>query len=271
MDPALASLVDVLSPEESSPGHFQATSVAIGGLENVFGGQLLAQMVACTARTVPDMSVKSLQAIFVRGAAVAQPLAIDVEVHHRGRLYASATVSISQDDRLHARALVLLDRPDVELARHAQPMPDVDPPSAGASMRSMGGGIELQLLGGVDLNDPDVTGPPEVQIWARFPGAPADDALRRALLAYATEPHLFSTALRPHAGLGLASVYVKIVPAVITHSVIFHEAVDVSDWFLLDLESPYTGRGRIYGHGSVYARDGTLVASVDQQNQLRPL
>jgi acyl-CoA thioesterase len=271
MDKALAELLEVLNPQETGPGAFSAQSCAVGGREAVFGGQLLAQMVVCAARTVPDMTVKSLQVIFTRAAEFSQPLRFDVEVHHAGRLYAHTTVSVSQGERLCARAMVLLDRADTELARHGRTMPDVAGPDESATMGSIGGGMEARLVGGVDLSDPEATGPAELQVWARFPDAAVDDSVARGLLAFATEPYFFSAALRPHRGLGTSMSFVDIVPAVITHSVTFHEAVDVSEWFLLDLASPYLGRGRIYGEGSVYRGDGALVASMRQENQLRPL
>jgi acyl-CoA thioesterase-2 len=270
MDPALTELLDVLNPRQTGPGRFDASSAALGGRRVVFGGQILAQMVVVASRTVPDLTVKSLHALFVRAATFSQPLQFDVDVHHTGRLYASATVSVSQGDRLCARALILSDRADVELARHAPEMPGAPGPETLGPVETIGGGLEVRLVGDVDLGDPDAVGPPELRAWARFPGAPADDALSRGLIAYATEPFFWGTALRPHRGLGSALAFVTVTPAVITHSVTFHEAIDVSTWFLLDLTSPYMGRGRIYGHGSVYALDGTLAASVSQENQLRP-
>jgi acyl-CoA thioesterase II len=189
---------------------------------------------------------------------------------HSGRIYSSATVSVSQGDRLCARALVLLDSPDEELAAHSSSRPEAAHPDHAGS-RSMWGAAEVCVVGDVDLNELAASGPPELLLWVRFAGAPLDDGLNRGLLAYASEPHFFGAALRPHAGLSQALAGTRIVPAVITHTVIFHGPVSAADWLLLDIASPHLGRGRIYGQASVFSEVGAFVASVSQQNQLRPI
>jgi len=270
MHPDLDELVDTLHIQRLDDQRFTGGHATSIGGRVVFGGQLLAQMIMAAAGSVPDKTVKSLQAVFVRSASPEHPVTFDVEVMHSGRLYASTTVSVSQGDRLCARALVLLDAADVELARHAAPFPDVGGPDSAGPLRPGLGGAEMRFVGGVNLDDPDDVGPPELDVWTRFRGAPDDDALNRALLAFATEPLFFAASLRPHAGLRQAAVYSEVIPAVITHSVYFHAPVRASEWMLLHLTSPHLGRGRIYGHGSVFDVDRQLVASANQENQLRP-
>jgi acyl-CoA thioesterase II len=276
MNSELRELLDALELEPTGDGRFTGHSARVATMPRVFGGQLLAQIVVAAARTVPDKTVKSSHTIFVRPAELDAPLSFAVEVMHSGRLYASTTVTVSQHDRLCARALVLLDTADEELAAHAAPAPLVDHPD-GSSAKEPGpgrrafGAAELYVVGDVDLNELAATGPPELYVWARFPGAPPDDDLNRALLAYASEPHFFGTALRPHAGLGQALAYERVIPAVITHTVHFHAAPSAGEWLLLDVSSPHLGRGRIYGYASVFNEAGDLVASVAQENQLRPM
>ncbi len=267
------ALVDVLQLDQVGEGRFIAQNlIGAGNGRVVFGGQILAQMAMAGALAVPDKSVKSLHAMFVRGADPVEPLLIEVEVHHSGRMYASTSVTVGQAAGLCARALVLLDAPDTELARHADPMPDVDGPEpAPATARRAGEVGELQIVGDVDLSNADETGPPELFAWRRFPGAPDDDATSRALLAYASEPLLFPTALRPHGGLSQASSSTEIIPAVITHGITYHDQFSASEWLLLALWSPHVGRGRIFGTGNVFTHDGRLVASITQENQLRPV
>jgi acyl-CoA thioesterase len=271
MHPELDELIGILQVRRLDDRRFEGNHATSIGGRVVFGGQLLAQMVMAAAGSVPDKSVKSLQAVFVRAASLERPVFLDVEVMHSGRLYSSTTVSVHQDDRLCARALVLLDTADVELARHAAPFPELGGPDSAGPLQPARGGAELRVVGGVDLNDPDDVGPPELAVWTRFPDAPVDDAINRALLAFASEPLFFAAALRPHAGLSQASVYSEIIPAVITHSIYFHAPIRASSWMLLQLTSPHVGRGRIYGYGSVFDVDGQLVASANQENQLRPV
>lgn len=271
MDAALTELIAALRLEKVADRRYQARHVRAGGGRVVYGGQLLAQMIMAAADTVPDKSVKSLHAMFVKGASLDEPAAVGVEVMHTGRMYSSVTVDIRQGNRLCARALVLLDREDKELARHAMDMPVVaGPDSAGRSARASGG-AEVRLVGNVDLDDADQTGPPHLQIWARFEGAPPEEAVNRALLAFATEPYFFGTALRPHEGLSQSMAYREFIPAVISHSIFFHGAFSAAEWLLFDLHSPHLGRGRIFGYGSVFTGEGELVSSITQENQLRPI
>ncbi len=266
----LPDLLAVLDLEPGAPGHFRGRNLsAAGGGKVVYGGQLLAQAVVAASRAVPGKDVKSLHAVFVTGAEPVRPMDLSVEVMHAGRSFASATVDAGQEGRLCMRALVLLDSAGEELARHADPMPAVDGPELAVPSAGAGAVEEVRIVGGVDLSTPDVTGPAELFAWVRFPGAPDDDALDRALLAYASEPLFFGTALRPHAGLGQAMVYTELVPAVVTHHLTYHDRLRASEWFLLALSSPHVGRGRIFGSGSVFTGDGRLVASVTQENQLR--
>jgi acyl-CoA thioesterase II len=271
MDPALRELCDALTLRPAGEGRYTGHSVQLEGLRAAYGGQLLAQMVVAADHAVPEKTVKSLHATFVRPAAMDAPLSFDVEVMHAGRLYASTTVTIFQGDVLCARALVLLDAADEELAAHSLPAPEIEPPPAATPNRQSRWGGETCVVGDVDLDDLAAAGPPELYVWARFAGVPCGDGLHRALLAYASEPHFFGTALRPHAGLSQAVTYTKIIPAVITHGVTFHGPVRADEWMLLHVTSPHLGRGRIYGHAEVFDQSGGLVASVVQENQLRPV
>jgi acyl-CoA thioesterase-2 len=270
MNRALQELCAALDLSPIGDGRFAGHSVRVSGVSAVFGGQLLAQMVVAADRTVAEKTVKSMHAMFVRPAGLDTPLSFEVEVMHSGRLYSSATVSVSQEGRLCARALVLLDAADEELAAHSASPPETVHPDNGGR-RSIWGAAETCTVGDVDLDDLAVSGPPELLVWVRFVGAPLDDGINRALLAYASEPYFFGAALRPHAGLSQSLAFTRIVPAVITHSVSYHAPPSAADWLLLQITSPHLGRGRIYGQASVFSEAGVFVASVAQENQLRPI
>jgi len=267
---ALEELCAALALEPAGDGHFAGHSARVGQMRTVFGGQLLAQMVVAAGLMVPDKTVKSLHAVFVSPAVLDKALSFEVQVMHTGRLYASTTVDVFQEHRLCARSLVLLDTADAELATHAAPSPAATHPDDGGR-RSAWGAAEVSMVGDVDLDDLMASGPPELLVWARFADAPPGDGLNRGLLAYASEPFFFGAALRPHEGLSQSLAYTSIVPAVITHSVTFHAAVLASRWHLMHVTSPHLGRGRIFGCASIFDEAGALIASVSQENQLRPL
>ena len=265
----LNELLDVLRLEPVSEGRYRAQNFgsAPGGV--VFGGQLLAQTVVAAAATDTAKEVKSVHTVFARGGSLDQPLDIDVDVMHSGRAFGSVTVTVSQGERLCTRSLVLLSAAEPDLIRHQDPAPSVGPPDAATASTHGGDWWEIRTVGGVDIGDPDAVGPAELNVWIRFPDAPADVTTARALLSYATDGFLIGTAMRPHAGAGQSLAHVSISTSVITHTLSFHEAFDPGQWLLLAQESPYAGRGRSYGRGTVFTEDGRLVASFVQENMIR--
>ena len=128
---------------------------------------------------------------------------------------------------------------------------------------------DMRIVDDVDISDPELVGPAELDVWSRFPGAPADLTTSQALLAYASDGFLIATAMRPHAGVGQALAHVSISTTVLSQTLTFHEPFDAGEWLLLGHESPYAGRGRGYGRADVFTQDGRLVASYVQENMIR--
>jgi len=251
----------------SGTSHFTADSLDEGhGV--VFGGQLLAQSVVAGAAAMPDKQVKSLHTVFARGASMDKPLDIDVDVLHQGRALGSASVTIRQGDRLCTRSTVLMHSPDPDLIRHQPAMPEVGGPDS-FEPRPVVAWWDMRIVDEVDISDPELVGPAELDVWSRFPDAPADLTISQALLAYASDGFLIATAMRPHAGVGQASAHVTISTTVLSQLITFHEPFDASQWMLLVHESPYAGRGRGYGRADAFSEDGRLVASYVQENMIR--
>jgi len=267
--PELDELLAVLDLEPTGEGSWSGDSVDFGAGAVVFGGQLLAQTIVAAAAVDPAKSVKSVQTVFARGASTGIPLEFAVDVMQQGRSFASASVTVTQGDRLCTRSLVLLHAPDPDLIRHQDAAPDV-PPAAESTPSSHGAGFwEIRTVGGVDIADPDAVGPARLDVWTRFPDAPDDPTLNLALLAFATDGFLIGTAMRPHPGVGQSLAHRSISTSVITHTLAFHGPVDTSRWLLLDQESPVAGAGRSYGRAHVFAEGGDLVASFVQENMIR--
>jgi len=267
--PELDELLAVLDLEPTGDTTWRGDSIVFGGGSVVFGGQLLAQTIVAAAAVDPAKSVKSVHTVFARGAATDAPLQFDVEVMHQGRSFASATVTVTQGDRLCTRSLVLLHAPDPDLIRHQDDAPRV--PGADESTLSphADGFWEIRTVDGVDIADPDAVGPARLDVWTRFPDAPDDPTLNQALLAFATDGFLIGTAMRPHAGIGQSMAHRSISTSVITHTLTFHGPLDASQWLLFDQESPVAGAGRSYGRAHVFTVGGDLVASFVQENMIR--
>ena len=266
----LAAFLGAIELEDTGPDRYRGGPNAGDPAAPVFGGQLMAQAVVAAARTVPDKQVKSLHTVFARAGDASVPVEIDVDRMHAGRAFASLTVSLHQGDRLCARALVLLDAAEPDLIRHGAAMPTVPAPDA-TPARGAADWWDLRVVDDVDLADPEAVGPAELQVWSRFPGAPADPATSRALLAWASDGFLIGTAMRPHRGIGQAMAHVSVSTTVLTHTLTFHDAFRASDWLLLSQESPHAGHGRAYGRGHVFEPGGALVASFVQESMIRDL
>ena len=188
---------------------------------------------------------------------------------HSGRSVASSTVTISQGDRLCTRSLVLLSAAEDDVIRHADrpSLPSRPEDDDGAVRRA--GAWEISVVGGVDLNDPEQVGPPELDVWVRFAGAPEEAGTDQALVAYSTDGFLIGTAMRPHAGVGQAQAHKTLSTGVLSHTLTFHEPFPASEWHLLSHRSPYAGHGRSYGQADIFRTDGQLVASFVQDAMIR--
>lgn len=261
----VAELVGALALEATGPDRYRAGH-AESGHGVVFGGQLLAQSLVAGAAGHEGKRAKTLHTVFARGASPEAPLDIAVETMHAGRAFASSTVTISQGDRLCTRSLLLLTADEPDLIRHADPAPAVAPPDDGPGS----GEWEVRVVDEVDISDPGLTGPPDLDVWTRFPGAPDEPLTDQALLAFATDGFLIGTAMRPHAGVGQAQAHVTLSTGVVSHTLTFHEPFAARDWLLLSHHSPYAGRGRSYGRADVFRADGALVASYVQDAMIRP-
>ena len=262
-------LVAGLILEPTGPGLYRAPEVETGH-EVIFGGQLLAQSVVAAAADHEGKRAKTLHTVFARGAAPGTPLDVTVDTMHTGRAFASSTVTISQGDRLCTRSLVLFTADEPDFIHHADEAPSVGaPPETPAS----GGPDEwqVQIVGDVDIADPDLVGPPELDVWTRFPGAPDDVLTAQAVLAFASDGFLIGTAMRPHAGVGQSQAHRTLATGVVSHTLTFHEPFPADDWLLLAHRSPHAGHGRSYGRADVFTPAGALVASYVQDAMLRPM
>ena len=262
-------LVGALHLEPDGPDRYRAAN-ADDGHDVIFGGQLLAQSVMAALAGHDAKRVKTVHTVFARSGRPDAPVEVAVDRMHDGRAFASSTVTISQGERLCARSLVLLSADEPDFVRHA----DAAPASLGSPPEDPGAGSgawQVHVAGGIDIRDPDAVGPPDLDVWTRFAGAPDDPAVDQALLAFATDGFLIATAMRPHPGVGQAQAHVTVSTGVVSHTLTFHEPAPAGQWMLLSHHSPYAGRGRCYGTAEVFRTDGALVASFVQDGMIRPL
>lgn len=267
---AIDTLLRSFTLEPTGPDSYRAEN-AESGHGVVFGGQLLGQSIVAGLAGQDGKTVQTLHTIFARTASPKEPLTIAVDRMHAGRAFASSSVTIRQGDRLCTRSLVLLSADEPDFIRHTDPPPAVLGPDECTPAGQHIGGWEIRIVGDVDVGDPGLVGPPELDVWTRFVGAPDDRAFDQALLAFATDGFLIGTAMRPHAGVGQAQAHRTVSTGVISHTLTFHEPCPAGEWVLLSHRSSYAGHGRCYGRANVFRSDGTLVAAFVQDGMIRPL
>jgi acyl-CoA thioesterase II len=267
------SLVQALTLEPVGEDRYRAGHAETGhGV--VFGGQLLGQSIIAGLAGNDGKTVKTIHTVFARSASPDAPVEISVERLHAGRAFASSGVTISQGERLCTQSIVLCSADEPDLIRHADEAPKLPVPGDGDSEGDDGDPTDawqVRVVDDVDISNPDLVGPADLDVWTRFAGAPDDPAVNQALLAYATDGFLIGTAMRPHPGVGQAQSHVSLSTGVISHTLTFHEPVFAAEWMLLAHHSPYAGRGRSYGQANVFRADGVLAASFVQDAMIRPM
>jgi len=167
---------------------------------------------------------------------------------------------------------------------HQTPMPEIPPPEELTSelelIRSVADRIPARLreiytqdrpleVRPVEPLDPFAPEPrsPVKHMWIRASDTMPDAHLsHQSVLAYASDYGLLGAALLPH---GLTFQMPHLQAATLDHVIWFHRAFRVDDWLLYTVDSPIASGARGFTRGSVYTRDGVLVASVAQEGLLR--
>ena len=105
----------------------------------------------------------------------------------------------------------------------------------------------------------------QTHMWIKAVGKLSDDVLvHQAVLAYASDMGLMGTSQKPHA-VGWGSNNRPIHAASLDHAMWFHRKFRADEWLLYALDSPTASNANGFNRGSIYTRDGILVASAVQE------
>ena len=285
-DPAALAqeLLQLLDVEEIDTDLYRGARQP-GGEGRVFGGQVIAQALKAAQRSVdPAKVAHSLHAYFMRPGNEQRPIVYRVVRDFEGRSFATRRVIAMQKGQPILNLACSFQTPEEGFA-HQDAMPDVPPPEALQSDRAArleavaalgdksprhlmrARPIEIRPVTPRSWVDPQPSAPRQAS-WFRLIAPIGDDAaVHRAILAYASDMTLLGTCMLPHA---LSFVSGKAQTASLDHAVWFHEPFRADDWLLYTADSPWAGHARGFNRGSIYARDGRLVASVAQEGLIRP-
>ena len=282
MNRLLEDLIKVMTLERLEIDLFRGESRDVGSPQ-VFGGQVLGQALVAATATVEDRAAHSLHAYFLRRGDFNSPIVYEVDRALDGKHFSSRRVVAIQHGRQIFNMSASFQAPETGLD-HQISIPDVPKPETLPDVesyyREMGDKLPEAARRILEQKRPfefRPVQPPDYlrreksaglkYIWFRAVDTlPDGEALHRSLLAYVSDFHLLDTALKPH---GISMISPKLVIASIDHAMWFHRSARVDDWLLYAIDSPSASGARGFTRGSVFARDGRLVASAAQEGLIR--
>jgi acyl-CoA thioesterase-2 len=283
MDP-LASLLEGLTLTRLDEDRFEGRAIE-RTRPRMFGGDLLAQSLLAAGMTTKGRRCHSLHVSFLAPGDPAAPLEYRVRRLRDGRRFAQRQLSAWQGDReiLIATASFASEPPESHVHQH-EAMPEVPGPEGLSSELDQRKAeverlrpqdrpwllteraIEVRQVNPVPIVDPPKV-PPVAHTWIRAVGRlPDDPLLHEAAFAYACDMTLLDITCYP---LGLAWLDPRVEQASLDHGMWFHRSFRMDEWLLYVQMSPVAAEGRALARGSLFTRDGALVASVVQEGVSR--
>jgi acyl-CoA thioesterase-2 len=282
MADAIATLLSILDLEPLEHNLFRGRSPQVGW-QRVFGGQVIGQALTAAQRTVDGRAAHSLHAYFMRPGDPAVPIVYQVDRLRDGGSFSTRRVIAIQ----HGEAIFSLAasfQGEEEGFDHQIPMPEVPPPESLPSESDL---KELFLHKApeairryfereraLEIRPVDARHyvsreplPPVQHVWIRTTGPlPDDPGIHRSVLAYASDMTLLDTSLYAH-GRNIFDHDLQV--ASLDHALWFHRPFRADEWLLYSEDSPSASGGRGFSRGSLFRRDGVLIASVAQEGLIR--
>lgn len=254
----------------------------------LFGGMVAAQALSAACRTVPaDRLPHSLHAFFLRPGDPERPVTYTVDRIRDGKSFTTRRIVASQGDKAIFNMATSFHVAQEGYA-HQMPMPDVPPPEELKSWREYAAPMAERIqdaerrerfmqerpvemryqypptyLGGGPRSGPAV-------VWMR-PASPLPEGelIHRCVLTYASDMSLLDNVVRPHGRRGPMG---DLQLASLDHALWFHAPqIDLNQWLLYYQDSPVAHGARGFARGSIFTRDGVLIASVAQEGLARPV
>ncbi len=252
--------------------------------QRIFGGQVIAQAMAAAQQTLErEMFAHSTYCYFLHPGNPREPIVYEVQAMRDSRSFATRRVLAKQSDKTILSLDVSYHVSEKGLD-HQLPMPETPAPEnfpseydgfpellAGTYGESVQSWIAERPVE-MRFADPDIYFKPENRdtanrVWFRFTDPVEDNIhLRRILLAYVSDYTLLGSALFPH---GKRFFDEDMMAASLSHAVWFHRPYDANDWLLYYTDTPSASEALGFCRGSIYGRDGKLIASVAQEGLIR--
>ena len=277
----IEEVLDLLDLEKIEENIFRGQSPE-DRMQRVFGGQVLGQALVAASRTVEGRVCHSFHAYFLRAGDPKVPILYEVDRSRDGASFTSRRVVAIQHGKQIFTLAASFQAAEKGL-EHQFDMPRVPGPESledehearkkwmenmpedAKAWMSRPRPIEMRpvILDNWMNRTPRE---PFDNVWIRATGPVPDDVIvQQSVLAYASDMSLLDTALLPHG----RSWNSPIQMASLDHAMWFHHPFKMDDWLLYAQDSPSSSGARGFNRGSLYTRDGKLVASVVQEGLMR--
>ena len=282
MSRALDELLSILDIEPLEVNLFRGLSPQVGW-QRVFGGQVIGQALVAANRTVQGRRAHSLHAYFLRAGDPSVPIIYEVDrIRDGGSFSTRRVVAIQHGQAIFSMAASFhKEEPGLH---HQIKMPDVPSPESLPSEAELKARFMERMppqvraywererpieIRPIDLSrylEPGNHAPTQ-QVWIRATGQLGDDlAMHQCVLAYASDFTLLDTALVAH---GRFVFDPSLMLASLDHAIWFHRKFRADEWLLYAQDSPSSGAGRAFCRGTLFTREGELVASTAQEGLVR--
>lgn len=277
------TLTETLALERIEVNLFRGTSPEVGP-GRIFGGQVIAQSLLAAYETVEDRICHSLHCYFIRPGDPRIPILFEVDRSRDGGTFTTRRVVAIQNGK-QIFNLAASFQVDEEGFEHQFPMPQTAGPDELATeadqmkkflekapeevrkMMSRPRPIEMRGRDSFGWGGDAKPRDPASEVWMRAVEEIGDDKrMHQVILAYASDMNLLSTAMRPH---GVIWQTPGLQSASLDHAMWFHKPSNFNDWHLYSQDSPSASGGRGFVRGSIFDKNGTLVASVTQEGLMR--
>ncbi|MCZ8177951.1 MAG: acyl-CoA thioesterase II [Rhizobium sp.] len=279
----MQELIERLDLEKLEENLFRGSSPQ-NGWQRVFGGLVIAQALMAAQRCVdPDRIVHSLHAYFMRPGDPSIPIIYQVERIRDGSSFTTRRVVAIQHGKaiFSMSASFQVEEPGFD---HQVAIPNVPAPESLMGEAEFRAAFLAQAPETVkkywgrerpiEIRPTSLTHylsreklEPEAHIWVRASGIVPDDRhYQAAILAYLSDMTLLDTSLYAH---GTSIFDPELQVASLDHAMWFHRPCRLDDWILYTQDSPSAAGARGMTRGSIFTRDGRLIASVAQEGLIR--
>ena len=279
----IQELIDLISLEKKVKNTFEGQNFQTSW-GRVFGGQVLAQSLNAAYQTVPaDRFAHSLHGYFILGGNLDLPITYEVDIIRNGKSFTtrrvvafqegraifnmSASFQLEQNGVAHQFSMPNFIPPEKLLSDLEQlEVQNTDPKAYDRFKKIKPEVIEFRPVEKLTLRD-DIDAPAESNYWFRSKEAtPFGLALQHQLLAYISDYGLLRTATLPHKKeLSKSPTFYTSLD----HALWFHRPFSLENWLLYAMDSPSASNSRGFSRGSIFDRDGLLVASTAQEGLIR--